>query len=196
MKMNGIDLVALQETGNVLSQYPELAKFTFRTNSNWSEGAKTRIRLDKYSGTDDDVRTGLYVDTDEPGSLLGTGKGFNPIELLLAAISACLTVGFSYGAAGRGIRLHHLSFALEGDIDLLGFMDIDKSVRPGCNAIRIQCEIAADATDQQLEDLRLHVQRTSPLLDSVAVAVKCELNVTRVPIDGAAGGAESVREAG
>jgi len=115
------------------------------------------------------------LDGDEPFVLLGTNKGPNAVELILASLASCLSVGIVYNAAARGIEIKSLGINIEGDIDLQGFLGLSESVRPGYQDIRINCKIESDTPKDKLKELCEHVQKTSPVLDIIANKVSVTL---------------------
>ena len=64
---------------------------------------------------------------DEPMELLGTNTAPNPQELLMAAVNACMMVGYVCQAAIRGITLDDCRIETEGELDLRGFLGLDES---------------------------------------------------------------------
>ena len=89
-----------------------------------------------------------------------------------------MAVGFAYNAAARGIQVEELSFHIDGDIDLHGFLGLSEKVRPGYQNIRVTCRVKSDASHEKLVELCEHVQNTSPVLDIVRnpVAVSVTLD--------------------
>jgi hypothetical protein len=65
-----------------------------------------------------------------------------------------------------GIDITSLSFELETDSDLRGFMELDKAIRPGLSQIRVKVNLDCNGTPQQIKDLHDQVLRTSPLYDT------------------------------
>ena len=76
------------------------------------------------------------IDIDEPFELGGGNAFANPQEYLLAALNACMTVGYVAQCAVQGITIEKLEIATEGDIDLRGFFGLDPSVPPGYESLR------------------------------------------------------------
>ena len=72
----------------------------------------------------------------------------------------------SYNAAAMGIDIQQLSFELETDTDLRGFMELDPKIRPGLTEMRIKVNLACNGTPQQVKELHEAVLRTSPLMDT------------------------------
>tara|TARA_B100002003_G_scaffold209125_1_gene204145 strand:+ start:198 stop:377 length:180 start_codon:yes stop_codon:yes gene_type:complete len=50
----------------------------------------------------------------------GTDTAAYPVEMILQAYGACLTIGYAMNAAVRGINLDDIQVELEGEIDLPG----------------------------------------------------------------------------
>jgi uncharacterized OsmC-like protein len=107
------------------------------------------------------------LEGDEPPVLLGNNAGPNAVEAVLHALAACLSVGFIYNAAAQGIHVQSLSFRLEGDIDLHGFLGLSEEVRPGYEGIRLSYRVKSDAPREKIEALCEYVKKTSPVLDII-----------------------------
>lgn len=170
MERNGISLDQLQATGEAVTSQPGLAQFEFRSQTHWQQGGHSETRIQSFYGTggEDTTRsTPFVVVSDEPVVLLGTDKGPNAVELVLAALASCLSVGIAYNAAARGITLTALTLTLSGDLDVQAFLGLSETVRPGYAGIQVGYHIESDASAQQLADLLTHVERTSPVLDIV-----------------------------
>jgi hypothetical protein len=61
-----------------------------------------------------------------------------------------------------GSRPRKLELGISGDIDLRGFLAIDRSVAPGYERLHYTVRIAGDGTQEQYEKMHEVVQRTSP----------------------------------
>jgi uncharacterized OsmC-like protein len=53
----------------------------------------------------------------------------------------------------RGIQIEEVESTLEGDLDLRGFLDLDKNVRNGYQGIRVNFKIKADVPDEKLQEI-------------------------------------------
>lgn len=165
---NGVDVTRLVETVGAIQQNPALAEFKFRAHTDWEGGGRSRTSIQEFdhAGATDVSRTSAFeLIGDEPPTLLGANAGPNAVEAALGALASCLAVGYSYNAAARGIEIRQLSFDVEGELDLRGFLGLDGTVRPGFKSINLKWRVDADASREQLEELCEHVQRTSPVLD-------------------------------
>jgi uncharacterized OsmC-like protein len=99
---------------------------------------------------------------------LGNDKGANPVEYLLAGLAGCITTSLVAHAAVRGIKIDSIESTLEGDIDLLGFLQLDKNVNPGYRGINISFKIKSDASEETLQDLIELAKKASPVANTVS----------------------------
>jgi uncharacterized OsmC-like protein len=163
--VNGVDVVRMAQTIEAVRGRPELADFKFRAKNHWVGGGHNRIRVDGYYGTCQELkRQGPFVlDADEPPVLLGTDRGVNPVEYLLAALSSCMTTSLAYHGAAQGIEVEAIESDYEGDIDLRGFLGVDAGVRKGYREIRVTFKVKSDADVPTLGK----IVRYSPVFDVV-----------------------------
>lgn len=169
--VNGVDVDRLVETIDAIEENPELARFQFRANTEWVDGARSRTEIQEFfgAGQEDESRDKpLVLMGDEPPVLLGSNTAPNAVETVLHALASCFAVGIAYNAAARGIEVDSLEFDLEGDLDLRAFLGLSDDVRPGFGEIRVNYRVKTDASREQIEELCEHVQRTSPVLDIIS----------------------------
>lgn len=178
--INGVDTEALRQTLDAVREKPELAQVSFGIQSEWGGGSYQRASTTDaiQNGSVIASRTATYVfESDEPTALLGTDRAASPGEYVLQALAGCYAVTYATVAATRGIELTSLTFDMQADFDLRGFLGIDKSVRPGAQEIRVNVRAeSANATAEQLRELTELVQQRSPIRDTLANPV----NVTTV----------------
>jgi uncharacterized OsmC-like protein len=165
---NGVNVEELSALVNRVKLNPGLAKFQFRSKSKWINRAHCHSSFDSLygAGMNHQRATPLFLEGDEPGPLLGTDLAPNAAESALHALSSCLSVTYAYTAAALGIDINSLSFSLETDTDLRGFMELDKNIRPGLSQIRVKVNLVCSGTPEQIQDLHDQVLRTSPLYDT------------------------------
>jgi uncharacterized OsmC-like protein len=167
--VNGVDLDRLPGTIDAITADPTLARFQFRAGNHWIDGGHTRTAIKGFygAGEEDTSRTEPFtVDSDEPPVLLGENHAPNAGEYLLHALAACLTGTMVYHAAARGIALDALDCAIEGDLDLQGFLGLDSATRPGYEQIRVTLTATGDFDDDQFAELT-SLTRFSPVRDIV-----------------------------
>ena len=179
--LNEVNVTQLMETIEHVRQEPNAARFTFQAHNEWLGGARSETTIGSFihAGQENQSREEpFYLEGDEPPVLLGDNTAPNAVEAVLHALASCLAVGFVYNAAAQGIEVEELTFDLEGDLDLHGFLGLSDEVRAGYENISVTYRVKADAPREKLEDLCAYVQRTSPVLDiirnSVPVSIEME----------------------
>ncbi len=86
---------------------------------------------------------------------------------MLVGLASCLTAGVAAVAQNREIQLNSVKATIEGDMDILGILGGDPEVRNGFNNIRVNYEIDADATPQEIEALVAQSQKRSAVFDVI-----------------------------
>jgi uncharacterized OsmC-like protein len=178
--VNGVNTEQLFGTIDLIKDKPEVAKFRFRAKNRWVGGTHNRATVKGFYGAlqEDDSREPTDFDMDEPPVLLGKSEGTNPVEVLLVALSGCLTTAMIAHAAAKGIEIKNVRSRYEGDIDLRGFLGLSEDVPVGYQAIRVYFTIDADISDEQKKDLIRMAQKYSPVYNTIArpVPVSVELD--------------------
>ncbi|SOB75424.1 Uncharacterized OsmC-related protein [Marinobacter sp. LV10R510-11A] len=175
---NGVDVEQLGQATQAITQAPNAGQFTFRARTNWTGALQSVTTIDGFDQAGEHVTTRQFeIEGDEPEQILGQRAAPNAVELLLAALGSCLSVGYAANAAAMGIKLDHLRFDLEGDLDLRGFLGISQDVRPGYGSIRCVAHVDTDASEKELAELRRRVEATSPLVDNITNAVNLEIEL-------------------
>ncbi len=181
--LNGLDTTQMVETVAAIKRQPSLARFEFRASNEWINGGENVSTIKDFygAGKEDTSRAVPFVFTNgEPPVLLGANEGANPVEFLLHALAGCVTTTFILHAAARGIRITSLSTSLAGDLDLRGLLDLDDSVSPGYEQIRITMHVTADCSDAELDDLLAFAQRHSPVCNTVCRPVPVVIERAKV----------------
>ncbi len=80
----------------------------------------------------------------------------------MAALNACMTVGYVAQCAIRGITLESLEIETEGEIDIRGFLGIDPDVAAGYESLNYTVRIKGDGTEEQFAEIHEAVMATSP----------------------------------
>jgi uncharacterized OsmC-like protein len=175
IRRNGVDVAALRETIAAVKASPSLGEFKFRATNQWEDGSRNLATVRDFHGTDAEHahQETMHVRMDEPPVLLGQDTGLNPVEVLLSALSGCMTTSLAYQAANLGLDIESIDSEYEGDIDLKGFLGIDPKVRNGFQEIRVKFRVKGDATAEQIREL----VAKSPVFDTISnpVAVKVEV---------------------
>jgi uncharacterized OsmC-like protein len=137
-------------------------KTTWRVTTTWQGQTRSRARVDGFGIGGQQVSRQFSIDIDEPSELGGSNRFANPQEHLLAALNACITVGYVAQCAVRGISLESLEIETDGEIDLRGFLGIDPSVPPGYEKLSYVVRIKGSGTKEQFAEIHEAVMATSP----------------------------------
>jgi uncharacterized OsmC-like protein len=178
--VNGVTVDDLFMTIDAIRATPAIAKFKFRIRNQWLDGSQNKSTVGTFYGADQNLSRSkpFVLEADEPPVLLGKDTAANPVEHLLHALASCLTTSMVYHAAARGIQIEEVESSLEGDIDLHGFLELDRNVRKGYQGIRVNFKIKADVPDELLQEIVQLGPGYSPVFDSltngVPVSVKAE----------------------
>jgi uncharacterized OsmC-like protein len=180
--VNGVAVDSLSQTVGAIKATPALAKFNFRIRNQWVDGGRNISTAGNFYGAgQEQTRSKAFVlEADEPPVLLGNDLAANPVEHLLHALAGCLTSSMVYHAAARGIHIDEIESSLEGDIDLHGFLELDKNVRNGYQGIRVNFKIKADVPDEQLQELCKLGSAHSPVFDSLTNGVPVAVTAQRL----------------
>ncbi len=87
-----------------------------------------------------------------------------------------MTATIVYHAAVRGIKLDEVESALEGDLDLRGFLGLSEEVRPGYEEIRVNFKVKTDLKD--VEELKALI-KLSPVYDVVSTGTRVKVQIGR-----------------
>jgi uncharacterized OsmC-like protein len=172
--VNGIDVDALTDVVGAITDDPAQGKVGFTVSSSWQGQTVSKHVIDGYAIGGEQVDRRFELTVDEPFELLGTNTAPNPQEYLMAALNACIMVGYVAGAAVHGITLDKVEIETEGELDLRGFLGIDPSIKPGYDRLRYTVTMKGNGTPEQFREIHENVMKTSPNF----------FNVTQpVPID-------------
>ena len=155
------------------------AKFQFRASNRWQQGTHSRTRIESFDGAGQEhVReTEFSYDADHPTVLVGRDQAPTPVEFLLHGLLSCLTAGIGNIAAVRQVTLYEVESTIEGDINMLGLLGLDKEVRNGYEALRVNFSIKGDGTPEQLEAIVEQSKNRSAVYDVLTNGVPVSITV-------------------
>lgn len=167
--INGLETEKLLSVVNTVKQNWENGRTVWKASTSWRGGFKVETCSREFT-----------LLADEPEMLCGTNTAANPVEMVLQAYGACLTIGYAMNAAVRGIKINDINIDLEGEIDLPGFLGLEppESLHmdklPGFKNITARVKIKAEADEKTLQELHQHVFGTSPVGVTLSRPVKIE----------------------
>jgi uncharacterized OsmC-like protein len=161
-RVNGLDLNALGEVVDAIEKDAAQAKVSFDVTTRWTGQTRSETTVDGFTLAGERIHRSHKIVADEPNELLGSDGAPNPQELLMAAVNACMTVGYVAGAATKGITLNALEIRTSGNLDLRGFLGLDDKVPAGYEALNYEVLIKGNGTPEQFEEIHQTVMKTSP----------------------------------
>lgn len=176
---NGVNTEALFGALDAVKAQPEAARFQFQATNEWVSGTHSRSKIHGFFGlgAEQSHRQAHTYDADHPEQLTGTDVAPSPVEFLLHSLAACITAGIGNIASVRGIELTRVESTVTGDIDLMGLLGLDDTVRNGFSEIRMDVTIEGAAGT---EDLRKVVERSiarSAVYDVLTNGTNVDVNV-------------------
>ncbi len=167
--MNADDLRSVQSPlKQRYRESSESAQITLHAQGRLAEGICCRVETGKG-----DVVAGLHRGAG--GSGLAACSG----DMLLEALVACAGVTMNAVATALGIELRDATLRAEGDLDFRGTLGVSKDVPVGFRAIRLQCSLDTDASEEQLETLMRLTERYCVVYQTLAHSPS--LQVSRSP---------------
>src|SRR5205085_8442813 len=160
--VNGINVDALTALVARVTQDASQGQTTWRVTTTWQGQARSRAEVSAFVIGGKEVPRRFAFDIDEPHELGGSNRFANPQEHLIAALNACMMVGYVAQSAVRGITLESLAIETDGEIDLRGFLGLDPGVPPGYENLSYTVRIKGDGTKQQFAEVHDAVMATSP----------------------------------
>jgi uncharacterized OsmC-like protein len=166
---NGVNVAALLEAREALSEAPEGAKFQWRATCKWVNGTHSNTTIQSFFGLGEEQshRTEFAFDADHPEIFASADNGATPVEMVLVGLASCLTAGIAAVAQHRDIQLKSVSATLEAGMDVQGILGIDSDVRNGFDGIKVHYDIDADASEDDIKAIVAQSQKRSAVFDIV-----------------------------
>lgn len=173
-RLNGIDTAALRTFIDAVDADHRQGVCGFHVTTTWQGGVKTCTRVDDWRIAGQTHPRGFVIHTDEPTQLCGENSAPNPQEVLMAALNACMSVGYAALCALEGIELESLQIESRGELDLRGFLGLDATVKPGYDSLRYTVRIKGSGTPEQFQRIHETVMATSPNFFNISRPIRLE----------------------
>lgn len=172
--VNGLETEKLMQVVETVKKNWEVGRTVWKASTTWKGGFKVETCSRDFK-----------MLADEPEMLCGTNTAANPVEMVLQAYGACLSIGYAMNAAVRGITIDDIKIDIEGEIDLPGFLGLEAPEKlkmdklPGFKNVVARVKIKSSADPKTLQELHNHVLSTSPVGMTLTrpVTLKAELEV-------------------
>ena len=138
---------------------PEAALVTLEARGNLGEGVSCSVDTGRAL-----AEAGLHPASGGDGSLLCSG------DMLLGALVACAGVTLRAVATSLGIAVESGTVRAEGDLDFRGTLAVDRDATVGFRAIRLDFDLATDASEEELATLLKLTERYCVVFQTLATA--------------------------
>jgi uncharacterized OsmC-like protein len=170
--VNGFDLAKIRAIVETIQKDPKEARIEFKVRSAWKGQTRSEAVVESYRLGGREIQREFHIAADEPLELDGSNIAPNPQELLMAALNACMIVGYAATAAVKGVSLDRVEIETEGSLDLRGFLGLDPAVPAGYEKLRVKVRLSGNGSSEQFRDIHAAVQATSPNLFNLTQAVR------------------------
>ena len=179
---NGVNVEHLLGARQLITETPELGKFTWRATNSWVGGTHSRGEVEGFFGlSDEQSHTRKFVfDADHPPQFAAEDNGATPVEIVLVALGGCLTGGVASVAQQRGIQLRSVTATIEADHDIAGILGADPDVPNRFTDVRVSYEIDAEASPEDIQALVAQSQKRSAVFDLLTNPTAVSVDVTAV----------------
>jgi uncharacterized OsmC-like protein len=166
---NGVNVAALLDARQALTNAPEAARFKWRATTRWVNGTHSRSTVSSFFGlgAEQSRKVEFKYDADHPEVFASEDHGATPVEFVLVGLASCLTAGVAAVAQHRKIQLRKVTATVEAGMDLQGILGIDADVRNGFDGIKVTFDIDADASKEEIAALVAQSQKRSAVFDIV-----------------------------
>jgi uncharacterized OsmC-like protein len=166
---NGVNVAALLEAREALTETPAAAAFKWRASCKWVNGTHSNTTIQSFFGLGEEQshRTEFNFDADHPEIFASEDNGATPVEMVLVGLASCLTAGIAAVAQHREIQLNSVTATLEAGMDIQGILGIDSDVRNGFDGIKVHYDIDAEASEDDIRAIVAQSQKRSAVFDIV-----------------------------
>jgi uncharacterized OsmC-like protein len=177
-RINGFQSDDLERLKKELTANPDTGKFRLRAKNRWIDGTQSLSLVSSFYGMrrEFSARSTPFIQTtDAPAVLLGKDLGPTPMEELLVALAASVTMTLAYRAAVAGIQVEEIECEVEGDMNLQSIVEPAKSGEKGFDQIRLTVHVKSAASEEQLAELCT----SSPVLESLKRPIPVSISVKK-----------------
>jgi len=177
---NGVNVQALLDAREALTDAPEAATFKWRASCEWLKGTHSKSTVQSFFGLGEEHmhKSAFNFEADHPQVFAAEDNAATPVEIVLVGLASCLTAGIASVAQNRDIQLRSVKATLEAPMNIQGILGCDPDVRNGFEGITVTYDIDADASKEDIEALVAQSQKRSAVYDIVTNPTNVTVKVT------------------
>ena len=170
--LNNLNIAGLSEYANEVKESNIEGKASYGVVLDWVSGTKSKVKTkNMVLGKHKLVRDFEFI-IDEPTQLLGVNCAPNPAEYMLGGLAGCMATIFMTGATLMNIEVDQLQLEIDGELDLRGFLGVDKDIDPGFPELKFIFNVKGSGTQDQYNALMERVIKHSPNFNTIKNEVK------------------------
>lgn len=172
MSLNNIDLAQINEYESEIQKNPAEAKFTTKIEGIWlyEEGGP------QFSA-DAKTKNGTVTFSLSHPNFSGPGPSPSPMAYGLFWMAGCASATFMSAAEKKNIKISSLKTSIEADLNYLKQFKLAEE--PLISAYRLFFEVKSEASDEELEGLRLDALNGCMAMYTIQNPVPLNLTVMR-----------------
>ncbi len=129
----------------------------WRARIQWEDGFRVKAHMRTHT-----------VEMDEPADLDATDVAASAHEQILAAVGSCMSVGFILNATKRGVKVHDLEVAVEGNFENIAiWAGVSDTGSSAYGDITAKAYVRADADEDTLKEIWKLAVDGSPVTQTV-----------------------------
>lgn len=178
---NGVNVQALLEAKEALTDNADAALFKWRASCEWLNGTHSKSSVEGFYGLGEEHKhkSNFTFESDHPEVFASEDNAATPVEVVLCGLAGCLTAGVASVAQNRDIQLKSVKATLEAPMNIQGILGCDEDVRNGFEGITVNYEIDADASQEDIEALVAQSQKRSAVFDIVTNPTNVTVKATK-----------------
>lgn len=170
--LNNLNIAGLSEYANEVKENNIEGKASYGVVLDWISGTKTKVKTKNMILGNHKLVRDFEFTIDEPTQLLGVNCAPNPAEYMLGGLAGCMAVTFMAGATLMNIKIDQLQIEIDGELDLRGFLGIDKDIDAGFPELKFIFNVKGSGTQEQYNTLMERVKKHSPNFNTMKNEVK------------------------
>lgn len=162
MKVNNVDVGALQATVQAAQADPAKARRVNRVEGSWNlaDGQPQFVAILGFEGGE------LLVEADQPTGQGGGGTRPGPVQYCLYGLASCFAATFASNAAMAGIAIKKLRVAAEADVNFSRTFGLSDD--PIIEGVRVTLHVESDAPEQELRQVEEMAAQRCPAVFCMA----------------------------
>jgi uncharacterized OsmC-like protein len=173
MKLNNVDVNALEATVEAARADPAKARRVNRVQGSWNlvDGQPQFVAVLGFDSGEQ------LLEADQPPPQGGGGLAPGPVQYCLFGLASCFAATFAANAAMAGLAVRKLRVAAEADVNFSRVYGL--SEEPIIEGVRLALDVDSDAPLEELRQVEEMATRRCPAVFCMTNAVRLETSLRR-----------------